>query len=125
MDENRLFANTTKYVSNMGALVKRDRNHPSVVIWSFCNENGCEGTREKGGPRFQEITKEFDGTRPTLGNMFTFNDLLSTPSPCALATSSTSDLNVSSPRGAWRLLLVLAMELMRFSFPLDRSSLER
>lgn len=77
MDENRLFANTTKYVSNMGALVKRDRNHPSVVIWSFCNENGCEGTREKGGPRFQEITKEFDGTRPTLGNMFTFNDLLS------------------------------------------------
>jgi hypothetical protein len=42
MDENRLFANETKYVTNMGALVKRDRNHPSVVIWSFCNEGGCE-----------------------------------------------------------------------------------
>ena len=26
MDENRLFANVTKYVANMGALVKRDRN---------------------------------------------------------------------------------------------------
>ena len=36
MDENRLFDNNTKYVENMGALVKRDRNHPSITIWSFC-----------------------------------------------------------------------------------------
>jgi hypothetical protein len=77
MDENRLFANETKYVTNMGALVKRDRNHPSVVIWSFCNEGGCEGSRETGGPRFQDIARKYDGTRATLANMFTFNDLLS------------------------------------------------
>ena len=43
MDENRLFDNKSQYYDNMGALVKRDRNHPSVVIWSFCNEVGCEG----------------------------------------------------------------------------------
>ena len=30
MDENRLFDNNTKYVENMGALVKRDRNHPRL-----------------------------------------------------------------------------------------------
>ena len=77
MDENRLFDNNTAYVTNMGALVKRDRNHPSVVIWSFCNEVGCEGSHETGGPRFQAIAEEFDGTRPTLANMFTFGDLLS------------------------------------------------
>ena len=77
MDENRLFANVTKYVHNMGALVKRDRNHPSVVIWSFCNEAGCEGMHEKGGPRFYDITYKYDGSRPTLANMFTFGDLLS------------------------------------------------
>jgi beta-galactosidase/beta-glucuronidase len=35
MDENRLFDNNTAYVGNMGTLVKRDRNHPSVVIWSL------------------------------------------------------------------------------------------
>ena len=77
MDENRLFDNNTAYIQNMKDLVKRDRNHPSIVIWSFCNENGCEGTHENGGPAFQEITTMNDGTRPTLANMFTFNDLLS------------------------------------------------
>ena len=77
IDENRLFANETRYVENMGVLVKRDRNHPSVVIWSFCNEAGCEGDREAGGPRFREIAYRYDGTRPTLANMFTFGDLLS------------------------------------------------
>ena len=30
-----------------------------------------------GGPRFQAISDKYDGTRPTLANMFTFNDLLS------------------------------------------------
>jgi hypothetical protein len=33
-------------IMNMGAMVKRDRNHPSVVIWSYCNEGGCG----HGGP---------------------------------------------------------------------------
>ena len=78
IDENRLFDDNPSYVANMGELVKRDRNHTSVIVWSFCNENGCEGDREKGGPAFQAITKKYDSTRPTLANMFTFNDLLST-----------------------------------------------
>ena len=64
MDENRLFANSSKYVENMGTLVKRDRNHPSVILWSFCNEVGCEGDREAGGPSFREVTYEYDGSRP-------------------------------------------------------------
>jgi hypothetical protein len=44
MDENRLFDNNTAYVTNMGALVKRDRNHPSVR-----REN--KGEREEGGKK--------------------------------------------------------------------------
>jgi beta-galactosidase/beta-glucuronidase len=77
IDENRLFDDNPEYVKNMMDLVQRDRNHPSVIIWSFCNERGCEGTHEQGGPSFQAVTTMLDGTRPTLANMFTFNDLLS------------------------------------------------
>ena len=49
MDENRLFSNTTAFVDNMADLVKRDRSHVSNIIWSFCNEAGCEGSQETGG----------------------------------------------------------------------------
>ena len=61
----------------MGAMVKRDRTHASVVIWSFCNEFGCEGAHEAGGPAFRDVAYHLDGSRPTLANMFTFGDLLS------------------------------------------------
>jgi beta-galactosidase/beta-glucuronidase len=101
MDENRLFDNVTAYVNNMGSLVKRDRNHPAVIIWSFCNEDGCEGSHETGGPRFKEISYHFDGSRPVLANMFTFNDLLSNTidvqvprvynAPCAPLQASTCE----------------------------------
>ena len=77
IDENRLFDNNTQYVKNMADLVKRDRNHPSVIVWSFCNEVGCEGDHEAGGPAFQSVATTLDGSRPTLANMFTFHDLLS------------------------------------------------
>eukprot|EP00045_Choanoeca_perplexa_P008351 m.77287 g.77287 ORF g.77287 m.77287 type:complete len:778 (+) comp14460_c0_seq2:940-3273(+) len=77
MDENRLFDNISAEVANMGDLVRRDRNHPSVIIWSFCNEVGCEGSHETAGPAFKAITYAMDGSRPTLGNMFSYDDSLS------------------------------------------------
>lgn len=47
-------------------------SHASIIIWSFCNEAGCEGSQEDGAPRFREITYEIDGSRPVLANMFSF-----------------------------------------------------
>jgi hypothetical protein len=41
MDETRELHSDPISIMNMGAMVKRDRNHASVVIWSFCNEGGC------------------------------------------------------------------------------------
>ena len=35
LDENRVFA--VGLDGNMADLVQRDRNHPSVIFWSFCN----------------------------------------------------------------------------------------
>jgi hypothetical protein len=41
MVENRNFVNTTAFVRDAVDMVLRDRNHPSVFMWSLCNEGGC------------------------------------------------------------------------------------
>lgn len=57
---------------DMRALVRRDRNSPSVIIWSFGNEVGEQYTGEDGAAvakRLHDITKEEDPTRPTTSAM--------------------------------------------------------
>lgn len=76
MNEHRNFENTSSQEASWTAMLRRDRNHPSIVVLSFCNEAGCERA-EEAGPPFQKIADAVDGTRPTLANMFTYNDLLS------------------------------------------------
>ena len=46
-------------------LVARDKNHPSVVLWSIANEpeSDTEGAEEYFRPLF-ELTRELDPTRP-------------------------------------------------------------
>jgi beta-galactosidase/beta-glucuronidase len=71
LDENRVFA--LGLSPNMVDLVQRDRNHASVIFWSFCNEPGCNNG-DKSAP--QQPTQDFkyaavvnDGTRAVTGNM--------------------------------------------------------
>jgi len=50
------------------AFVRRDRNHPSVIMWSFGNEVGEQYTDKKGAAvakRLGDIVKQEDTTRPT------------------------------------------------------------
>ena len=76
MDETRHLGDTygaktsagTKFddLSDLKALVIRDRNHPSVILWSMCNEEGLQGSAE-GAKIFSAMmkkTKELDPTRP-------------------------------------------------------------
>lgn len=66
MDENRNFNTSPDYQRQLEWLVRRDRNHPSVILWSVFNEEPMQGT-EQGYEmvrRMSAIVKTLDTTRP-------------------------------------------------------------
>ena len=77
LDENRDYGGVGDHdneplpaqLTDMRDLVKRDRSHPSVMAWSFCNEGECD-VDEDAKP-FRNVTYEFDGTRPVTQNRIT------------------------------------------------------
>lgn len=46
MDENRRFESSDEVLHNIDVMVRRDRNHPSVVFWSLFNEEPLQNTDE-------------------------------------------------------------------------------
>jgi beta-galactosidase len=70
---------------DLRALVRRDRNSPSVILWSIGNEVGEQYTGEEGAAlakRLNDIVREEDPTRPTTTAMnFAKPDM---PLPAAL-----------------------------------------
>ena len=71
-DENREFGNNSIWVQNQKDMVRRDRNHPSVMAWSFCNEAGCYvgDQEEDAAKQFRQASYEEDLYRPVTANMF-------------------------------------------------------
>jgi len=66
IDENRLTGINTEHLRLLENMIKRDRNHPSVILWSDGNEewgieNTVQGTRIAAAMR--EYTKLLDPTR--------------------------------------------------------------
>jgi beta-galactosidase len=71
MNENRHFNASSEYVRQLEWLVRRDRNHPSVILWSVFNEEPMQGT-ENGYEmvrRMQSIVERLDPTRPVTAAM--------------------------------------------------------
>src|SRR5256885_7712910 len=61
-----LFRSTPELAAQLQGLILRDRNHPSVMIWSLGNEEWWIQSNETGrniARSLKRIQKEFDPTR--------------------------------------------------------------
>ena len=65
MDENRLLGSDAENLAKFKQQILRDRNHPSVVIWSICNEESRQRDADgrRVGATMQEFLKKLDPTR--------------------------------------------------------------
>src|SRR5690348_4121420 len=58
-------------MADLESMIYRDRNHPSIIMWSLENEEPLQGT-ERGARIVESLhkrTKRLDPTRPTLSAM--------------------------------------------------------
>jgi beta-galactosidase len=58
-------------LGDLTAMVLRDRNHPSIILWSICNEEFIQG-RPAGGTiarAMKDRINQLDGTRPVTAAM--------------------------------------------------------
>ncbi|MGQ8336935.1 sugar-binding domain-containing protein [Sunxiuqinia sp. A32] len=65
-NETRYFRNTDFDEESLKTLIRRDRNHPSVILWSLANEDRIQGTDEGvvTGKRLKKVANAEDPTRP-------------------------------------------------------------
>jgi len=76
MDENRHLGDaytshsphgtTATNLSDLATMILRDRNHPSIIMWSLCNEEGLR-QRPEGRRLFaamKQVVHRYDNTRP-------------------------------------------------------------
>lgn len=67
IDENRLIGTTDHALHELERLIRRDRNHPSVIVWSIGNEEWAIEGNEIGARMtlpMQNFAKKLDPTRP-------------------------------------------------------------
>lgn len=71
IDENRRLKDDPDTLAQLATMVKRDRNHPSVIAWSICNEEGRQGTPEgrKIAAKMRKVILSLDDTRPVTAAM--------------------------------------------------------
>ena len=71
MDENRHFNTSPEYMRQLEWLVRRDRSHPSVFLWSIFNEEPIQETRAgyECARMMVALVKRLDSTRPTTAGM--------------------------------------------------------
>ena len=123
IDENRQFGVNQEQLRQLRNMIDRDRNHPSVILWSVGNEEWAVEHGEKGveiARRMSEAVHGVDRTRPsTYGNaggpdlvkgvdVFGYNYIVQNPvdeyhrlypEKCVVGTEETSG---AGTRGVYR-----------------------
>ncbi|TWB41081.1 beta-galactosidase GalA [Nitrospirillum pindoramense] len=71
MDENRQFNPSPDTLAQLQWMVRRDRNHPSVILWSVFNEEPMQGSAAgyEMVRRMAHAVKALDATRPVTAAM--------------------------------------------------------
>ena len=71
MNETRHFSSTTEALEQLRKFVRRDRNHPCVVMWSLFNEEPLQCTKVglRMAEKMKAVVREEDPTRPVTGGM--------------------------------------------------------
>ncbi len=66
MDETRMMASTPEGLSQLERLIRRDRNHPAVILWSLGNEEPQQGTPigAQVVAAMKRLAQQLDPTRP-------------------------------------------------------------
>ncbi len=67
MDENRKLDSSPRGIEDLKAMLYRDRNHPSIIMWCLDNEEVILGTKtaKRIETTLRRITHKIDPTRPT------------------------------------------------------------
>ncbi|MBQ7839080.1 MAG: DUF4982 domain-containing protein [Lachnospiraceae bacterium] len=68
MDETRHFSSSPESLAQLEMLIKRDRNHPSVILWSIGNEEPSVMTESglRTAETMKACVKRLDASRPVM-----------------------------------------------------------
>jgi beta-galactosidase len=71
MSEVRMMASTPEGLGQLERMIRRDRNHPSIFIWSLANEEPVQGDirGERIVATMKALAKKLDSSRPVTGAM--------------------------------------------------------
>jgi len=97
MDENRRFEARPEVIGHVESMVRRDRNHPSAVMYSLFNEEPMQGTKEGGQifRRMKQAVLRLDDSRIVTGAM---NGGYNDPEGAAIYMDATG-INYALPDG--------------------------
>jgi beta-galactosidase len=71
MDETRLFSSSPEGLGQLERMIRRDRNHPSIILWSIANEEPLQGTRigARMATTMKRLVHRLDPSRPITAAM--------------------------------------------------------